>query len=88
MQDVEHRWNRVRAIREERLMTREELAKRSGLSLRTVWSVENGHPCRLVTKREILRGLGVSKSKHTFVFPDAEQAIRPATREGLGQEPT
>jgi hypothetical protein len=67
-------------------MTREELAKRSGLSLRTVWSVENGHPCRLVTKREILRGLDVSKSEHAFVFPDAAQAVRPATCNGLGEE--
>jgi hypothetical protein len=68
-------------------MSREELAKRSGLCLRTVWSVENGHPCRLVTKREILRGLGVSKSELAFVFPDAGHAMPLATPTGHGQEP-
>jgi DNA-binding XRE family transcriptional regulator len=64
------RSNRVREIREERLMTREELAERAGLSLRTVWSVENGFPCRLPTKRRILRGLRLAKIHHRLVFPN------------------
>ena len=64
--------NRVRRFREDRLMTREELAERAGISLRTVWSVENGMPCRLVTKRRILQALGVAKRDHAQVFPNAE----------------
>lgn len=61
--------NRVRELREERLMTREELARRAGVSERTIWSVENGHPCRIHTKRRILRALGVARSEHLRVFP-------------------
>ncbi len=65
--------NRVREFREDRLMTLEELAHRSGLSVRTVWSVENGYPCRLATKRRILRGLGVARRDHGVVFPVASR---------------
>lgn len=61
--------NLVRAFREERLMSREELAKRARVSLRTIWSVEAGHECRLGTKRAILRALGIARSRHRAVFP-------------------
>ena len=61
--------NRVREIREERLLTRDDLARRAGVSLRTVWSVGAGHVCRVDTKRAILRALGVARSRHRDVFP-------------------
>ena len=60
--------NRVRELREELLMTRGELAKRAGVSLRTVWSVENGIPCRVITKRKILEALGIPQREHRKVF--------------------
>ena len=60
--------NRVRQLREDLLMTREELADQAGVSLRTVWSVENGIPCRVLTKRKILRALGIPKEEHAEVF--------------------
>ncbi len=62
--------NRVRQIREELLITREELAERTGLSVRTVWSVESGFPCRLPTKRRILQALRVARDRHRTVFPN------------------
>ncbi len=62
--------NRLREFREELLMTRMELARRAGISLRTVWSAENGDPCRLLTKRKILQALGVPKNEHRRVFPN------------------
>ncbi len=65
--------NLVRALREERLMSREELAKRARVSLRTIWSVEAGHECRLETKRSILRALRISRSQHRLVFPNRAQ---------------
>jgi DNA-binding XRE family transcriptional regulator len=77
MQQDPRRSNRVRALREDRLMTREELAERSGLSVRTVWSVENGYPCRLLTKRRILRALGLSSEDHTRVFPSPARHAAP-----------
>jgi DNA-binding XRE family transcriptional regulator len=65
----EIRPNRVRKLREDRLMTREELAERAGVSLRTVWSVEKGLPCRIVTRRKILQALGVTRRDRALVFP-------------------
>ena len=61
--------NRVRETREELLLTRDDLARRAGVSLRTVWSVEAGHDCRVETKRAILRALGVSRSRYRDIFP-------------------
>jgi DNA-binding XRE family transcriptional regulator len=61
--------NHVRALREERMMSREELAERAGVSLRTIWSVETGHECRLDTKRSILRALGIPRMRYRTVFP-------------------
>ncbi len=66
--------NRVREIREEQLMTREELARRASVSLRTIWSVEAGHECRLETKRAILRALGIARTQHRIVFPRPGEA--------------
>lgn len=62
--------NRVREIREELLLTREELAERAQVSLRTVWSVENGRPCRLPTKRKILKALGIARKDQKLAFPN------------------
>jgi transcriptional regulator with XRE-family HTH domain len=61
--------NRVRELREELLLTRDDLARRAGVSLRTVWSVEAGHNSRVDTKRAILRALGVSRSRYREIFP-------------------
>lgn len=71
---MHERGNRVRELREERLMTREELARRAGVSERTIWSVEKGHPCRIHTKRRILRALGMARSEHLRVFPRGTQS--------------
>lgn len=62
--------NLVRELREALLMTRAELAERAGVSLRTVWSVESGVPCRVLTKRKILEALGIPKEEHRTVFPN------------------
>ena len=60
--------NRVGELRKELLMTRNELAARAGVSLRTIWHIENGGGCRVRTKRKILRVLGVPKEQHRSVF--------------------
>jgi DNA-binding XRE family transcriptional regulator len=73
--------NRVREIREEQLMTREELARRASVSLRTIWSVEAGHECRLETKRAILRALGIARTQHRTVFPRQGEVSGPPAPE-------
>ena len=63
------RKNRVRELRENRLMTRSELARKANVALRTIQSVESGNDCRMNTKRKILLALGVKFSDRYLVFP-------------------
>lgn len=51
--------NRIRVARQDRGWTQEELAKKAGVSPRTVHAVENGRICRQTTKRQLLAALGV-----------------------------
>jgi predicted transcriptional regulator len=71
-------------------MTRKELAARAGVSVRTIWSVENGSSCRVETKRRILRALGVARRDHGRVFQaiTAREIFPPSLVQGDGQEST
>ena len=57
------RLNRVRELRENRLMTQAQLARKARVALRTIHSVEKGMNCRMDTKRKILLALGLSASR-------------------------
>lgn len=61
--------NRVREIRENRLMTQAQLARKAKVALRTIHSVEKGMNCRMDTKRKILLALGMRFEDKEFVFP-------------------
>ncbi len=60
--------NRVQTLREERLMSKAELARRSGLSVLTIDRVEKGAPCRLDTKRKIILAFGLKVQDKDQVF--------------------
>jgi transcriptional regulator with XRE-family HTH domain len=62
--------NRVQALREDRLLSKAELARRSGLSVLTIDRVEKGAPCRLDTKRKIILALGLKVTDKHQVFSD------------------
>lgn len=64
--------NRVQTLREERLLSKAELARRSGLSVLTIDRVEKGAPCRLDTKRKIILALGLRVTDKDQVFRDGE----------------
>ena len=64
--------NRVREVREHRLMTQADLARKAGVALRTIHSVEKGMRCRLDTKRKLLAALGVPFASRDEVFPPGE----------------
>ena len=49
---------RVRELRENKLMTQAQLARKAKVALRTIHSVEKGMNCRMDTKRKILLALG------------------------------
>ncbi len=63
------RKNRVRELRENRLMTQAQLARKAKVALRTIHSVEKGMNCRMDTKRKILLALGLRFEDKDQVFP-------------------
>ena len=69
MSNTGDRPNRVRELRENRLMTQAQLARRAKVALRTIHSVEKGMNCRMDTKRKILLALGMRFEDKEQVFP-------------------
>ena len=67
--------SRVRELRENKLMTQAQLARKAKVALRTIHSVEKGMNCRMDTKRKILLALGLS-------FEDKDQVFPPISRAG------
>ena len=65
---MQQKTNNVRTIREARLMSKAELAKAADLSIPTIDRVEKGYPCRMETKRKIIRALGMSLKERNRVF--------------------
>lgn len=66
--------NNVRRLREDRLLTKAELARQAGVSTLTIDRVEAGMPCRMDTKRKIILALGMTVAEKDQVFvrsPDA-----------------
>ena len=64
--------NKVKFIRESRLMSKSELAKKAGISTLTIDRVERGEECRMETKRKIILALGFSLEDKSKVFQDQE----------------
>lgn len=62
--------NRVQQLREDRLLSKAELARRAGVSVLTIDRVEKGAPCRLDTKRKIILALGLKVTDRGQVFED------------------
>ena len=64
--------NNVKVIREARLLSKSELARKAGLSVLTVGRIERGEACRLETMRKIILALGFSLEDKNKVFQDQE----------------
>ncbi len=62
--------NNVRKIREDRLISKAELAQLAGLTPVTIDRIERGEQCRIGTKRKILLALGFSLEDRDKVFMD------------------
>jgi DNA-binding XRE family transcriptional regulator len=71
--------NRVRELRENRLMTQAQLARKAKVALRTIHSVEKGMNCRMDTKRKILLALGKRFEEKDQVFPPPARQPEPET---------
>ncbi|MFT3706782.1 MAG: helix-turn-helix transcriptional regulator [Archangium sp.] len=70
MSEDDKKGNAVQKLREERLLSKAELARRAGVSVLTIDRVERGSPCRLDTKRKIILALGLKVTDRDQVFED------------------
>lgn len=79
--------NRVRELRENRLMTQAQLARKAKVALRTIHSVEKGMNCRMDTKRKILLALGLRFEDKDQVFPSQRRSrdLPPMRPPGEGE---
>ncbi len=68
--DETKRNNRVQTLREERLLSKAELARRAGVSVLTIDRVERGEQCRVDTKRKIILALGLKVTDRDQVFEE------------------
>ncbi len=62
--------NKVKTIRESRLLSKAELARKAGVSSLTIDRIERGEACRLETMRKIILALGFTLDEKTKVFQD------------------
>jgi len=60
--------NKVKSIRESLLISKSELARKSGVSPLTIDRIERGEKCRLETMRKIILALGYSLDEKEKVF--------------------
>ena len=64
--------NSVRQCRENKMMSKSELARKAGVTAQTIDRIEKGHSCRLDTKRKILLALGFELSERENLFSEEE----------------
>ena len=62
--------NNVKSIRENKLMSKAELARKAGVSSLTIDRVERGEACRMETMRKIILALGYTLEDKNKVFQD------------------
>ncbi len=62
--------NCVQQSREEKMMSKAELARKAGVTVQTIDRVEKGCDCRVDTKRKILLALGYKISERARLFSD------------------
>jgi DNA-binding XRE family transcriptional regulator len=60
--------NNVKKIREEKMLSKSELARLAGISPLTLDRIEKGKDCRMATKRKILLALGLEIKQRERVF--------------------
>jgi len=62
--------NNVKKIRQERMISKMELARLAELSPATIDRIERGEICRMETKRKIILALHLTLEDREKVFPD------------------
>lgn len=55
-------------MRESRMMSKAELARKANVSPITIARIENGMPCRMETQRKIILALGFKLAEKNKIF--------------------
>ena len=63
-------FNNVRTIRESKMMSKAELARKASVTVQTIDRIEKGNDCRLDTKRKIILALGYKLGDRSRIFVD------------------
>jgi DNA-binding XRE family transcriptional regulator len=63
-------FNNVRRIRESKMMSKAELARKATVTVQTIDRIEKGNDCRLDTKRKIILALGYKLGDRSKIFLD------------------
>ena len=63
-------FNNVRTIRESKMMSKAELARKASVTVQTIDRIERGNDCRLDTKRKIILALGYKLGDRSRIFTD------------------
>ncbi len=65
--------NSLKKIREQRLLSKAELARNAGVSPLTIDRIEKGKDCRMETKRKILKALGYAIVDADKIFGSSKE---------------
>ena len=60
----------IKTIREQRMMSKSELARAAGVSPLTIDRIEHGNPCRPETLRKVILALGYTPADKKLLFQD------------------
>lgn len=66
--------NEVREARENKMMSKAELARKAGVTVQTIDRIEKGYECRLATKRKIILALGYELIERTKIFKESDNS--------------
>ena len=65
--------NSVKKIRESKMMSKAELARKANVTVQTIDRIEKGNDCRLDTKRKIITALGYKLNERTKIFVEDDE---------------
>lgn len=65
--------NCVRQIREAKMMSKAELARKASVTVQTIDRIEKGNDCRLDTKRKIILALGYKLADRARIFSEESE---------------
>ena len=79
--------NCVRQIRETKMMSKAELARKASVTVQTIDRIEKGNDCRLDTKRKIILALGYKLVDRTRIFDSENDNSASATKKVKKKNP-